>query len=84
MNRYYDNELIEFTVDGKIRKMTEQQAEQLADQGHDVVSLVDMIDGLPAGAQDQILDCTCPGDGSAGTCYWCRNQYSDPSEIPFE
>lgn len=64
---YYNDELSEFLVNGRRMMLTEEAAEKLQAQGNTVVAgEPDVPDPLPDGAADELLNCTCPGDGDTG------------------
>ena len=86
---YYDNDLLWFRVDGKNRRLTEQQAESLADDGHDIVALEDLVDEpWPDELADEYLYCTCGPDlpdGRTGkVCLMHSRVATNDEVIPFE
>lgn len=72
---YYNDNKIQFILDGVQTLLTEEQAEVLEMSGHQIEPVWSMDNALPDGAANEYLDCTCPDDppnGYARMCTYCR------------
>ena len=61
---YYDGKRLKFTVNGEVRYMTEESAEEYQQKFPlaDVQSATDLPDPLPDEAADEMFECSCPDD----------------------
>ena len=66
---YYNNEKTEFTVDGVKTLLTEDHAEALLMNGHQVDPVWTMDNAIPDGAADELLECSCKPDLPDGRCF---------------
>ena len=81
---YYSDEKVEFILDGVKTLLTEDHAEALIANGHQVDPVWTIENALPAAAADSYLDCTCPDepyDRSVEMCPYCKLLVTE--EIPF-
>ncbi|MCK5642623.1 MAG: hypothetical protein KAJ19_17580 [Gammaproteobacteria bacterium] len=81
---YYNDDKIQFILDGVKTRLTEAHAENLEMAGHDVQPVWTMDNALPDRAAEDYLDCTCrddPPNQSAQLCPYCLLLVTE--EIPF-
>lgn len=66
---YYNDEKVEFTVDGERTLLTEEHAERLIAEGYQVDPVWTIANALPDGAADELLECSCPPELPDGRCF---------------
>ena len=82
---YYNTEKTEFILDGVKTKLTEEHAEALLMDGHDVEPVWNMDNALSDGAADELLECSCrpdlPDGRSFPLCPSCKQLVDEPVPV---